>query len=153
MRIWSLHPQYLDAKGLVTLWREALLAKQVLQVKTKGYTNHPQLTRFKKVKNPVDSINHYLSFVLLVAQLRGYHFDTSKLTVTTGQIAYEMKHLLRKLKVRDPKRYRQLRSLKYFKQHPMFRIKKNGSIEDWEIIQTLIWQFTHSPSNSALNFL
>ena len=27
MRIWSLHPEYLDARGLVALWREALLAQ------------------------------------------------------------------------------------------------------------------------------
>jgi len=43
MRIWSLHPKYLDSKGMVALWREALLAKQVLLNKTKGYKNHPQL--------------------------------------------------------------------------------------------------------------
>ena len=31
MRIWSLHPKYLDAKGVVALWRETLLAKNVLE--------------------------------------------------------------------------------------------------------------------------
>jgi hypothetical protein len=41
MRLWSLHPKYLDSKGLVALWREALLAKAVLNEKTKGYKNHP----------------------------------------------------------------------------------------------------------------
>jgi len=46
MRIWSLHPKYLDAKGLVALWRDALLARHVLQGKTTGYKNHPQLNRF-----------------------------------------------------------------------------------------------------------
>jgi hypothetical protein len=40
MRKWSIHPQYLDTKGLEALWREALLAKNVLEVKTKGYRNH-----------------------------------------------------------------------------------------------------------------
>jgi len=30
MRLWSLHPRYLDAKGLVALWREGLLAQKVL---------------------------------------------------------------------------------------------------------------------------
>ena len=48
MRLWSVHPKYLDSKGLVALWREALLAKQVLEGGTKGYRNHPQLDRFKK---------------------------------------------------------------------------------------------------------
>ena len=103
MRIWSLHPQYLDAKGLVALWRETLLAKHVLQGKTKGYKNHPQLKRFKKTKNPVDSIDHYLSYILLEARSRDYHFDASKiaesfkrskLTVTKGQMDHEVQHLL-----------------------------------------------------------
>ena len=31
MRIWSLHPEYLDSRGLVALWREALLAQAVLR--------------------------------------------------------------------------------------------------------------------------
>ncbi len=51
MRLWSLHPVYLDSKGLVALWREALLAKAVLKGETMGYKNHPQLIRFR------DSVN------------------------------------------------------------------------------------------------
>jgi len=47
MRIWSIHPKYLDPSGLVTVWREALLAKDALAGKTKGYARHPQLIRFK----------------------------------------------------------------------------------------------------------
>ena len=142
MRIWSLHPKYLDAKGLVALWRETLLAKHVLQGKTKGYKNHPQLNRFNKTKNPVDSIDHYLSFVLLEAQSRDYNFDASKvaasfkrskLTVTKGQINYEAQHLLKKLKARDWKKFKQVRSIRSLEPHPMFRIKK-GEIESWEII-------------------
>ncbi|WP_368086417.1 pyrimidine dimer DNA glycosylase/endonuclease V [Nitrosomonas sp. Nm34] len=26
MRLWSIHPKYLDAKGLLALWREGLQA-------------------------------------------------------------------------------------------------------------------------------
>jgi len=56
MRIWSLHPKYLDSKGLVALWREALLAKHVLEGKTVRYNNHPQLNRFKQAHSPVGCI-------------------------------------------------------------------------------------------------
>ena len=35
MRLWSLHPKYLDARGLVALWREGLLAQAVLKGQTK----------------------------------------------------------------------------------------------------------------------
>jgi len=142
MRIWSLHPKYLDAKGLVALWRETLLAKHVLQGKTKGYKNHPQLNRFKKLKYPVDAIDQYLFEVLKEAVSRGYNFDDSKISssflktkmrVTSGQMEYEANHLLKKLKQRDPLRYKQFKLLKEFQTHPLFKIVK-GDIEDWEIV-------------------
>jgi len=53
MRLWSLHPKYLDKLGLLGLWREGLLAQKVLLGKTKGYKNHPQLIRFKRTDNPI----------------------------------------------------------------------------------------------------
>jgi len=142
MRIWSLHPKYLDSKGIVALWRETLLAKNVLEGKTKGYKNHPQLNRFKKLKNPLNAINYYLSKVYNEALKRGYNFNKEKfdskfskvrLTVTNGQIEYEKEHLLRKLKTRDPERFKTTNKLMEFEPHPMFKII-NGEIEPWEII-------------------
>ena len=142
MRIWSLHPKYLDSKGIVALWRETLLAKNVLEGKTKGYKNHPQLNRFKKLKNPLNAINYYLSEVYNEALKRGYNFNKEKfdskfsiisLTVTNGQIEYEKEHLLRKLKTRDPERFKTTNKLMEFEPHPMFKIV-NGEIEPWEII-------------------
>lgn len=142
MRIWSVHPKYLDAKGLVALWREALLAKNVLEEKTKGYKNHPQLDRFKKSKNPVAAINYYLAEVYAEALDRNYNFnkeklnwnlERNKLTVNKGQFAYELKHLQQKLEKRDLKKYEELNSIIDFAPHPMFEIV-DGPIEDWEVI-------------------
>lgn len=142
MRIWSLHPEYLDAKGLVALWRETLLAKHVLEGKTKGYKNHPQLNRFKKIKKPIDAINQYLSEIYNEALARNYNFDKEKinwkfkscrLTVTKGQMLYEAEHLTKKLKLRDPKKHKELKTVTTFKAHPIFKII-NGKIEDWEIV-------------------
>jgi hypothetical protein len=42
MRVWSLHPQHLDGKALVALWREGLLALAVVQGRSCGYRHHPQ---------------------------------------------------------------------------------------------------------------
>ncbi|MFI5209112.1 MAG: pyrimidine dimer DNA glycosylase/endonuclease V, partial [Gemmatimonadales bacterium] len=72
MRLWSLHPRYLDAKGLVALWREGLLAKAVLQGKTRGYRHHPQLERWMRAVDPVASMNAYLVEVWREADRRGY---------------------------------------------------------------------------------
>lgn len=142
MRIWSLHPKYLDTKGLVALWRETLLAKHVLEGKTKGYKNHPQLDRFKTQNNPLDCINYYLSEVHKEATQRGYNFDESKISwdfkpvkiqVTSGQLAYETNHLLNKLKTREPNRYKEVSSLSTFEPHPIFTIVE-GDIETWEVV-------------------
>ena len=139
MRIWSLHPKYLDAKGLVALWRETLLAKKVLENKTKGYKNHPQLLRFK-ASYPVNAINFYLKEVYLEALRRKYNFDkskfdevifTEKIDVTTGQVEFEQNHLLNKLQVRDKNKFQQLLKLSKFEIHPLFNLVK-GEIEIWE---------------------
>ena len=142
MRIWSIHPKYLDTKGLVALWRETLLAKNVLEGKTKGYKNHPQLIRFKNSGNPLLSINKYLAAVYQESKIRGYHFNKDKfnvsheqvnLTVTRGQIEYEIQHLLRKLKTRDTERYLRLLKETNNELHPLFKII-DGEIEEWEKI-------------------
>jgi hypothetical protein len=140
MRIWTLHPKYLDAKGLVALWREALLARQVLRGKTRGYRNHPQLERFKEQPDPLAGIETYLLEVFKESQDRGYHFDRSKLSgvvrtliidETEGQLRFEWGHLLSKFEQRDPERYHQLRSIKLPDPHPLFRIIP-GPVQTWE---------------------
>jgi hypothetical protein len=142
MRLWSIHPKYMDAKGLVALWRETLLAKHVLEGKTKGYKNHPQLNRFKKFRKPLDAINGYLAVIHQEALSRQYNFDKQKvdwgflpasLPLTKGQLQYESIHFLNKIKGRDPKRYKELEPLLSFDPHPLFHLI-DGDIEDWEII-------------------
>jgi hypothetical protein len=142
MRLWSLDPAYLDSKGLVALWREGLLAQNVLVGNTKGYKNHPQLIRFKNTINSVGAIASYLRAVADEADKRGYNFNRnkiinkrlqSKIKVTTGQVAYEQSHLLNKLKKRDLARHKQLKDIKIIRVHPMFS-KISGKIEHWEIV-------------------
>ncbi|SMD34552.1 hypothetical protein SAMN04488029_2070 [Reichenbachiella faecimaris] len=142
MRIWSIHPRYLDAKGLVALWRETLLAKHVLEGKTKGYKNHPQLIRFKALEDPLAGINLYLKHVFDEACQRGYNFDSTKfsnqiglkqISVTTGQMTFEKEHLLRKLEIRDMIKFNEYKVVSIFDQHPIFKIVE-GDIEPWEVI-------------------
>lgn len=141
MRIWSIHPKYLDTIGLVALWRETLLAKHVLEGKTKGYKNHPQLNRFKKSDDPVALINKYLSFIYDEAKARNYNFDQGKfisvensisLPVTCGQIVYEFTHLLVKLQSRKPDLFKLIQNISVIEPHPLFVII-DGDVEDWEV--------------------
>jgi len=140
MRLWSLHPRYLDPQGLVALWREALLARAVLSGNTRGYRNHPQLERFLSQAAPRTAISSYLHGVHAEAIARGYSFDRTKigrgrvqesLPVATGQVQHEWHHLLQKLAVRNPALYEQWRSISAPECHPLFRLQP-GPIESWE---------------------
>lgn len=145
MRLWSLHPQYLDVKGLLAVWREGLLAQAVLKGATKGYKNHPQLTRFKAQTNPAETVGQYLQSIYLEAKNRQYSFDANRIlqprirptpiSVTQGQIAYEWQHLLQKLEQRDPDRWKSLQQIEQPKPHPLFSIIP-GDVEDWERVAT-----------------
>jgi hypothetical protein len=140
MRLWSLHPQYLDPQGLVALWREALLAKAVLRGETRGYLHHPQLERFKAHPHPRLAINSYLAAVHEEATRRGYRFDRSKLgpirkiqsiPVSSGQLAYEWQHLQGKLAIRSPATLLRWAHVDVPASHPLFR-RKAGPVASWE---------------------
>jgi hypothetical protein len=147
VRLWSIHPGYLDSKGLVAAWREALLAKKVLQGKTKGYTHHPQLLRFRECPAPVDEINAYLDTLYTESVLRGYRFNKRKITyrkkavivtlpVTDGQIAYEFRLLQTKLKKRDIWKYKENGKTAEIKVNGLFTVIHGGTA-DWEKIKPL----------------
>jgi len=140
MRLWTLHPRYLDAKGLVAAWREALLAQKVLTGTTKGYRHHPQLARFQEQGDPLAAIATFLVGIADEAQRRGYHFDTAKISrrrftghipETSGQLLYEWGHLKAKLRARAPQMGRQLRNVTMPEPHPLFCIVA-GKVREWE---------------------
>jgi hypothetical protein len=143
MRLWSLHPSYLDAKGLVALWREGLLAQAVLAGETRGYRRHPQLLRFLESPEPQNHLAAYLKAVFDEAFHRGYHFDERKirrtenvaqLTVTVGQLHYEWSHLTTKLQARSPSWFDNFSSVEHPDPHPLFRVIEGG-IAQWEIVK------------------
>jgi len=140
MRLWSIHPKYLDSKGLVALWRESLLAQRVLEGGTRRYKNHPQLARFRAAPDPLSAVRTYLTLIASEARSRGYDFNeekigpvskTMRLPVTSGQIEYERHHLLGKLKKRDPDQYRNLALQKRIDPHQLFTVVP-GPVEPWE---------------------
>jgi Pyrimidine dimer DNA glycosylase len=140
MRLWTIHPKYLDPQGLVALWREALLARAVLRGQTRGYRHHPQLERFRAHSSPRYAINAYLGAIHSEATVRGYAFDKGKvgplrsvqpISVTTGQILYEWRHLLGKLSVRNQALRQRWRTVRVPLCHPLFA-PIPGLIEPWE---------------------
>ena len=140
MRLWTLHPKYLDSAGLVAVWREALLAQAVLLGRTKGYRHHPQLERFKAQTDPPAAVAAYLLAVHEESLARGYRFNRSKIGVTgtqltipatDGQMAFEWEHLMQKLARRAPDLARLHEAVTDPKPHPLFRVIP-GPIADWE---------------------
>ncbi|MCM8778043.1 MAG: pyrimidine dimer DNA glycosylase/endonuclease V [Candidatus Omnitrophica bacterium] len=140
MRIWSLHPSLLDDKGLVAVWREGLLARKVLEGKTKGYKKHPQLKRFREFSKPVAALNSYLYFVFLEAKRREMCFDKGKIyqievlekiiPVTKGQMEFELRHLYSRVKKRAPG-YSEMLCKKRLRCNPVFFVV-DGGVEKWE---------------------
>ena len=144
MRLWSLHPKYLDPRGLVALWREGLLAQAVLRGETRGYRHHPQLLRFKSRSSPVSFIAEYLRAVHTESAARGYRFDSGKIApgrttgridVTLGQIRFEWRHLIKKLEARAPEWRSSWAEDESPHPHPLFRVTPGG-VADWEKLYT-----------------
>lgn len=144
MRLWTIHPRFMDKAGLGALWREGLLARAVLAGQTKGYKHHPQLTRFRGNGRRTDEqalpyLEGYLHTVVDEADRRGYHYDRTKLAVspkaprhellevTRGQLDYEIQWFNTKLL----KRTGQTLSPENVYHHPMFVVVP-GPVEAWE---------------------
>jgi len=145
MRLWSIHPRYLDGKGLGGVWMEALLAQAVLLDRTRGWKSHPQLLRFKNHGAPIFAIGYYLLKIHEEADGRGYSFDKSKIMkpreiaekikLTEGQMFYELKILKERMEKRNPMKYREIVKLEEegerIEPHPLFKLIK-GDVEPWE---------------------
>jgi len=140
MRLWSLHPKYLDPTGLVALWREALLAQAVLRGETRGYQHHPQLHRFREAADPVATIAAYLAEVHEESLRRDYRFaaekvgarrDATPITVSHGQLDFEWTHLMAKLAARAPEQHARLLDVETPDAHPLFHVV-DGGVAPWE---------------------
>jgi hypothetical protein len=148
MRLWSLHPSLLDRAALVAGWRETLLAQKVLAGGTTGYTNHPQLIRFRAHPQPLTAIGAYLVGLREEATARGYRFDPTRILqpadprilhgsapipVTEGQLKYELAHLRRKCEGRSPEWLENLPADGLVPPaHPLLQTVP-GEVEDWEV--------------------
>lgn len=156
MRLWSVHPKYLDKQGLTACWREGLLAASVLrridagEIKV-GYRNHSQLVRFKAQAKPRVMVSEYLHYIVDEATTRKYSYDRSKLfpriglaacmELTTGQLGFEWWHLLNKIMTRSPDWVKKnlsgignltvLQIQAQVDPHPLFTLVK-GEVADWE---------------------
>lgn len=143
MRLWSLHPRYLDRQGLTACWREGLLAQAVIDRTSGGYSNHPQLQRFRASDDQLTSIGSYLHGIVDEADARGYRFardkiqrsgDVRPLPVTDGQLDYEWHWLGAKLASRNPLWKQRFSHVETPDAHPLFVVVP-GPVEPWERVE------------------
>lgn len=138
MRLWSIHPSYLDQKGLCGQWREAVMAKNALEDESHNYHNHPQMARFT---TPAQ-IHIYLKHLYFESQKRGYQFNESLfnekanitdrwiIQVSREQIKYEFGHLADKLEDRSSaKHHNKLMESVIPKLHPLFVMRTVKSLD------------------------
>ncbi len=145
MRLWSLHPRYLDPKGLGAVWREGLLAQAILHGKTTGWRKHSHLLRFTYHPSPIRAIGCYLLTIHEEATTRGYHYRREKILtpaikvppipVTVGQLLYEWGLLKERVRTRSPPTYTTLLAVETQEPrpapHPLF-VLVEGAVEPWE---------------------
>jgi hypothetical protein len=128
--------------GLLAAWREGLLAQKVLEGKTKGYRQHPQLLRFRNSANSVLAIAIYLESLYRESLNRGYSFDGGKINyqskkekmeiaVSGRQVEYEFELLKWKLERRNPAQFGKIKDEKEIELNELFRLVE-GDMEIWE---------------------
>jgi hypothetical protein len=147
VRLWSVHPRYLDRAALVACWREGLLAQHVLvaddEGRVVGYRAHPQLLRLRAHDEPLALVGAYLAALADEADARGYRFDRTRVRraarpdevtpvpVTTGQLDLEWAHLRAKLAARAPDVAARWAAVDRPDPHPVLVVVP-GSVADWE---------------------
>lgn len=152
MRLWSIHPKYLDPSGFGGLWNESNIASKCLYGQTdtwkrkNAWINHSQLDRFKFHFNPKSAISFYRLIVFADSLRRSYNYNIrliqplenipDRIPVTEGQVLYEFTELYRRIEKRCPAYIPVIQE--YIEKsggeidvHPLFYVV-NGVIEPWE---------------------
>jgi hypothetical protein len=157
MRLWSIHPKYYDDSALARCIGEGLGGLRALCGLQKMHRNHPQLERFKKAAFCKHVLAEYIycchSESLVREKAYNFDFDVMydylegavegvNLPVTTGQIQYECKLLLAKMRSRSKggknRQYIELLrndiNRNQVELHPLFYAVP-GPVESWEKVK------------------
>ena len=151
MRLWTIHPRYLDNLTLFTCWKEAITARKELKDEAISPTHHPQLIRFRKCGTPVATMNSYIYNLFLELKVRHVKVDHKELgryrryeriKVGFGQLYYEFYFLQGKLKNRSRTKcndnfYRHWLDAGMLVSNTVFLINPVNGIEKWEEVKEL----------------
>lgn len=148
MRLWSIHPQYLDTKEFVACWKDAIDASAIIKRDDRNiHKIYPQLSRFNDIIPSKPAINKYLMFMYYNSIIRGYRFKHKnidfkeieknpgiRILVTRGQLNHELKIVRKILEDRDSELLDSpIYSYREVEPNPMFMVI-TGGIEQWEVL-------------------
>lgn len=144
--MWSFHPKYLDNVGLSRAINEAVAGYKALIKTGKGYPptweKHSQLTRFRNEPTELEWFVVYLVQEWSNRKLAEVKQEPLSnlmrfvytVPVNKGQLQYEWKHYLNKLKIRNEELYHELKGIITPEPHPLFKTVK-GDVEEWERVK------------------
>lgn len=143
MRIWSLHPRYLDKTELIGSWNDGLRALKLLAQNHTNTIFRPELSRFRTQSEPLVAIERYLLNIAKEASRRGYSLDikklpplpvfpTFKIAVSSKQVEYEWHQLMHLLAGRSPRFMRRIENSPTHDTNPIFKSLPGKELETWE---------------------
>jgi len=130
VRLWTLHPRYLDDSTLREAWRDGLTARRRLAAGPDLNTSDPVLLELAATRKPLATVDRYLRSLFEEARRRGKAFDLSRLgTATDAQsipisserVRQDWAELMGVIERRDPDRHARLKNLQRPHCHPAFR--------------------------------
>lgn len=150
MRLWSLHPQYLDDQTFYLTWKRGMIAVRALTGKLAPYeqrfAHHGQLERFKKYPDPTQAISDYMHALVDEAERRHYQFpryfkrkslpkppNGTRIPVTAGQMECEIWLYARLISQRGGmiEQYEKFFAIENHLPHPIFELVR-GPVAPWE---------------------
>lgn len=148
MRLWSIHPKYLDNRSLMVFWNDAILAKSSILGKIDFHSPHFQ--RFKYIDNKEHVLNVYMKEIFLEGSKRNLNFDKNQIEdifllplltsdlidLTYGQLKFEFELLVDKFKSTNNNEALEFLMNSYIKDDQIESLVfhlTDGPMESWDI--------------------
>lgn len=145
MRVWTIHPKYLNRKELSACWHDGLRALKVLSEPEKYQRFYEGLSVFRVQSEPVYALAKYLQAIGKEGVKRGLQMDLSllpevpkdfrlKIPVSEERIASERKLLTKRLAGLGRWHLRKFQSMLPGRTNPLFFVQNDNHPSPWEII-------------------
>lgn len=145
MKVWTLHPSYLDTGELTTNWNEGLRALRILSQPRLYNRFRSDLSVFRMQAEPIYALVIYLKAIAKEARRRNLNIDTSvlpqlpsgyrlKLPVSLQRLRSDKQKLTKHIAKLDANAASHLTASRT---HPLFFVKADNKPNAWELISRI----------------